>query len=200
MKYRIFFLFILSVLIFCGIKEGSAQPDFKTNGKVFTNLEKAKIQPDSVFRLKLRRKKLTEIPSEVFLFKNLRELDLGNNRISVLPPQIAELKKLEILRLERNKLTTIGKSIGDLKSLRYLDLGLNHILSLPYEIGELDSLEFLQIWGNEITALPPSVTKLERLKWLDMRAIILTASEREEILEQFPSTEVFLSPDCNCGK
>jgi Leucine-rich repeat (LRR) protein len=94
----------------------------------------------------------------------------------------------------------VNKSIGDLKQLRYLDLGKNKIASLPYEIGNLRKLEFLQIWGNEVSQLPESMSDLTALKWLDMRAILLTDSEREEILLFLPETELLLSPGCNCGK
>jgi Leucine-rich repeat (LRR) protein len=67
-------------------------------------------------------------------------------------------------------------------------------------MGKLINLEYLQIWGNEITALPASMEKLENLKYLDMRTIILTTSERENLKDMFPQTEILVSPDCNCGK
>jgi leucine-rich repeat protein SHOC2 len=177
-----------------------AQPEYALKGKQFTSLEKALQQPDSVVRLKLRRKGYTEFPNEIFLFKNLRELDLGNNKISKLPARLGELSQLEILNLERNKFVTITKEIGSLTQLRCLDLGMNQILALPYEMGNLSNLEMLQIWANEITALPPSMAKLSKLKWLDMRTIILTPSEREDIIDLFPDTEILMSPDCNCGR
>jgi len=178
----------------------NAQPDYTTEGKVFTSLKEASLQPDSVFRLKLRRKNYKEIPPEILKFKNLRELDLISNNIKRIPSDIGKLEKLEILRLERNQIDVVGKEIGNLPNLKYLDLGKNRIQALPYEIGNLSSLEFLQIWGNEITLIPESIQKLEKLKYLDMRAILLTESEKEDVLEQLPNTEVLLSPGCNCGK
>jgi Leucine-rich repeat (LRR) protein len=177
-----------------------AQPDYELPGYVFTNLKKALASPDSVVRLKLRRKGFKEIPPEVFQFPNLQELDLGSNKITQLPTNIAQLKNLKILRLNRNKIQVVGKELGELTDLIYLDLGRNQIQALPFEIGKLKKLEFLQIWGNEITMLPESINDLSALKWLDMRAILLTDSEREELLEQLPQTEVLISPGCNCGK
>lgn len=196
MKYKLFLFLMLACAAIA-----NAQPKYAMKGKVYTNLKLAMAEPDSVHILRLRRKKLDAFPTEVFQFKNLQELDLGNNRITEIPANIGELEKLEILNLERNKIKVVGKEIGRLRRLRYLDLGMNQIEALPHEIGKLINLEFLQIWGNEITAIPGSVVKLESLRWLDMRAIILTPSERANILDLVGSkTEVLLSPDCNCGK
>jgi len=77
---------------------------------------------------------------------------------------------------------------------------MNPIQALPFEIGKLGNLEFLQIWANEVTALPRSMEKLHKLRWLDMRTILLTASEREDIIDMFPDANILLSPDCNCGR
>ncbi|MEZ5174135.1 MAG: leucine-rich repeat domain-containing protein [Bacteroidia bacterium] len=194
------FFLVLLLFTLCCSAGSIAQPDYQLEGKLFSSLKEALAQPDSVTRLSLRRKRLRSIPLEVYLFPNLRELDLGSNKISALPDDLGRLEKLEILRLSRNKLDSLNKSIGDLKELRYLDLGKNNISKLPYEIGNLRKLEFLQIWGNEVSQLPESISDLTTLKWLDMRAILLTDSEREDILLLLPDTELLISPGCNCGK
>ena len=192
--------FILLWALLILVIQVNAQPEYSTSGKVFTNLSQALMQPDSVLRVKLRRKGFKEIPAEVFNFKNLKELDLIGNKIKRIPSEISNLPHLEILRLGNNEIEVIGKEISSLNKLRYLDLGKNNIQALPFEIGELSSLEFLQIWGNDITLLPESIQNLSKLKYLDMRAILLTDSEREDVLEQLPQTEVLISPGCNCGK
>lgn len=193
-------IFLISFYLGAFAQMLEAQPDYMLKLKCFTSLEKALEMPDSVVCLKLRRNGLTEFPNEIFKFKNLRQLDLGNNKISSIPANIGDLEKLEVLNLERNKFVMLSKSIGDLHALRYLDLGMNAVQALPFEIGELRNLEFLQIWANEVTALPRSMEKLHKLRWLDMRTILLTASEREEIIDMFPDATILLSPDCNCGR
>jgi len=177
-----------------------AQPEYSVPGKIFTSVKKASAQPDSVQRLRLRRNGLQEIPQEIFLMKNLRELDLGSNKIKRIPPEIAQLTSLEILRLDRNKLKLVPDEVGTLVNIRYLDLGRNEIQFLPPAIGNMESLEFLQIWGNDIANLPDMMGRLKQLKWLDMRAIILSDSEKELISDLFPETEIFFSAGCNCGK
>ena len=89
---------LLLVALFVNANQVYSQPDYSTQGKVFTNLAQALMQPDSVFRLKLRRKGYKQIPAEVFNFKNLRELDLIGNKIERIPNEISSLQQLEILR------------------------------------------------------------------------------------------------------
>ena len=76
-------LFVLPFLLFTEFLQ--AQPDYTVEGKVYTSIKSALLQPDSVTRLKLRRKGLKEIPPEVMQLKNLRELDLTSNKISRIP-------------------------------------------------------------------------------------------------------------------
>jgi len=192
------YILLLGLLLGCTFI--FAQPDYQVDGKVFTSINKALQQPDSVYRLKLKRKGYREIPTEIYNFKNLKELDLGNNKLVNIDPKIAQLTKLKILKLSRNQIQLIPTAIAKLNSLEYLDLGLNKIKALPEEMKTMQSLEFLQIWGNELTVIPESLSKMPKLKWLDMRAIILTETEKEDILNDFPQVNVLLSEGCNCGK
>jgi Leucine-rich repeat (LRR) protein len=52
-------------------------------------------------RLKLGAMDLTEVPSELYLMKNLKRLHLSNNKLCSLPSEIAQLKKLDELRVRR---------------------------------------------------------------------------------------------------
>ena len=190
---------VFSLLLISGIS-AFAQPEYKVKGRIFTSIKKAMLEPDSVVRLKLKRKGYKEIPSEIFYFKNLKELDLGGNKIKNIDPKIGQLSKLEILKLNRNQIELIPTSISKLDSLKYLDVGLNKINALPEEMKTMLSLEFLQIWGNELTVIPEPISKMPNLKWLDMRAIILTETEKEDIQNDFPQVKILFSPGCNCGK
>ena len=49
---------------------------------VFTNLEDAIKAGENVKVLILKKQKLTEIPAEIFLLKNLHTLDLRKNKIT----------------------------------------------------------------------------------------------------------------------
>src|SRR5947207_2318543 len=65
---RIFFLVIYLAPLLC-----LAQLENET---LYTNLKKALEEPEKVIRLKLSKEKLKAVPPEVFLFPNLKELEL----------------------------------------------------------------------------------------------------------------------------
>ena len=60
-----------------------------------------------VKKLNLSGLNLTEIPSYVFDYTNLTKLVLSRNGISIIPKDIAKLRKLEVLDLTYNNLTEI---------------------------------------------------------------------------------------------
>lgn len=190
-------------LCFCSIAlSAQSTKEVNIDGHLYKSIKAAQAaNPDSVFRIKLRGKKLKEIPAEIFQFKNLKELDLARNKLEAIPNEINQLQKLEKLNLAKNRLKELNPQIGACKSLRWLDLGKNELSKLPDQICNLEDLEYLQLWANEITALPLKFHKLKKVKQIDMRAIIITDSERENINDQLPKqAEVLFSPPCNCGK
>jgi Leucine-rich repeat (LRR) protein len=48
---------------------------------------------------------LNEIPREVGNMKNLRELELANNRLTTLPGSLSQLKKLEEIEIKGNPIS-----------------------------------------------------------------------------------------------
>ena len=76
---------------------------------------------------------LSEIPKEVFELDNIQTLRLNNssinneefkNKISSIPREICNLKKLEYLQIADNVITEIPDEILHLKNLKLLDLNL----------------------------------------------------------------------------
>jgi Leucine-rich repeat (LRR) protein len=62
------------------------------------------------------RNQLEALPVGLVLCTNLRALFLGNNKLTVVDPDLFEnLKKLEELQLYKNKLTVLPAEIGHLK-------------------------------------------------------------------------------------
>ncbi|MHC1596479.1 MAG: COR domain-containing protein [Candidatus Syntropharchaeales archaeon] len=118
-------------------------------------------------------------------------LNLSDNQLAALPPEIGELTNMEGLSLWRNQLTTLPPEIAKLDNLVYLDLGNNQLAALPPEIGELTNLTTLEIKGSQLVALPPEITKLDNLVYLDLRNNQLTAIP--EIAELTSLTALYLS-------
>lgn len=57
---------------------------------------------DTIFQLGLAHLNLTKIPDSVFLFKNLKALDLSSNQLTKISKKLKRLKHLNLLKIERN--------------------------------------------------------------------------------------------------
>ncbi|MBL7927997.1 MAG: leucine-rich repeat domain-containing protein [Bacteroidia bacterium] len=156
------------------------------------------VNPDSVFRLSLRGKKLKQIPAEVYRFKNLQWLDLSRNRITELNDSIGLLLSLTELNLGYNNLKTLPASIGNLKHLSVLKLHKNLITHLPKETGNLRYLELLEMWDNEIDVFPEEMRECRLLRKLDLRGILMSDEKQHAIQALFPNTKIYFSASCAC--
>ena len=86
--------------------------------------------------------------------------------MTLLPPEISELKNLNLLYVSYNKLTLLPPEISELKNLNQLDISNNKLTSLPLGISELKNLNQLYISGNQLTALPPEILELDlNINW-----------------------------------
>jgi Leucine-rich repeat (LRR) protein len=203
MTNRIAFVFF-SCLFFLLVGESHAQntsilPDSQV---VYTDLKRALADPTKVYKLRLKRKKYVTIPPEVFTsFPNLVFLDLSHNSITELPTALGNCVNLVYLNVSYNKLSALPSEIGHLKQLKRFILNNNEIVALPATIGEMKSLEYLDMWSNELGYYPDELKNISgNLKTMDLRAILIDIDQQKRIRELLPSTKIFFSPGCNCGK
>jgi len=164
-------------------------------------LQKAlKQDPLKVYKLNLRKKKLTELPSEIYKFKNLQVLDVRGNKLKTFPKEIATFKYLQELDISTNKIEVITKELGELIHLKKFIANSNKIVSIPPEIKHLKKLKLLDLWGNDIGALPYEISELENtLEEIDMRVILMSKTEHKKIKSLLPNTKIRFSKSCNCG-
>ena len=165
---------------------------------VYNNLKEALKNPNSVYRLNLRRSRLKSFPLEILKFSNLQELNLSGNRLTNLPNEIGELKNLQILIVSSNKLKYLPDSIGNLINLQKLAAGKNNLVAIPREIGKLKELKILDLWNNQITEFPDELNDLNKLQLLDLRAIEIGDLIQLHIQEMLPKTKIHFSPSCHC--
>lgn len=119
---------------------------------------------NSISSLSLRECELKTIPDELFLFLNLKYLDLEGNYLTHISPKIQRLQKLEILTLAKNRLVEVPREISVLKELKLLDLSLNNLEIIPNEIGNLISLRELGLHSNKLKELPKSLEAIPLLR------------------------------------
>ena len=172
---------------------------FSLIGQRYYSLKEARNAPlDSVFYLKISRKKLTEIPPQVFTFKNLKGLDLSKNRLVKISPKIEELSMLEKLNLSKNRFEVFPKEIVRLENLRELILGSNKLGYIPKSIANYPKLEVLDMYDNPIGELGDGIYLLSTLRRLDLRGLMYNSKAQAEIRSKFPNVKVLFDPPCNC--
>ena len=117
--------------------------------------------------LDLRDNQLTTLPPEIGQLTSLTWLDLRDNQLTTLPPEIVQLMNLTELYLSGNQLTTLPPEIVQLTSLTTLYLGGNQLTTLPPEIVQLTSLTTLNLDRTQLSELPREIGQLTNLVRLD---------------------------------
>lgn len=166
----------------------------------FTSLEEALKNPEQVVKLELRKKRLKNIPPEVFQFPNLQYLDLSKNSIAEIPADIAKLKNLQYFSIARNHLVELPPQIGELSNLYYLNANNNDLVAITASIGKLQQLRNFDLWSNNIERFPDELQGMKSLKILDLRVIMIPDAEQTRIQSLLPHTKIFFSPYCKCAQ
>jgi leucine-rich repeat protein SHOC2 len=169
------------------------------NTFLYTSIQEAMKEPNSVIKLELKRKKLKSFPPELFQLKNLQYLDISKNSISEIPDSLEFFENLQYFNASKNKINSMPSSIGKMKNLKWLIWNNNDISILPYQIGNLEELQYLDLWNNDLSIFPESMSKMKKLKTFDLRHILLNEQEQSRLHELLPHTVIFMDRPCNCN-
>lgn len=192
-------LFRILVLIFFPLAGYSQTGPINDTTYIYRSLAEASMNPEKVFRLFLIKQKLDSVPSEIFSFTNLRELNLSRNKIEELPAGIGNLVNLEKLDVSNNQLVHLPPEIGQLSELVVLNLNRNVLEDLPPTIGRLSKLQILELWDNELRDVPDEISELKNLQLLELRGILLTEEQQRRIDSLVvKGAKLQMSPACNC--
>jgi Leucine-rich repeat (LRR) protein len=125
--------------------------------------------PLSINILLLNNNLLTQFPSLLGCFNNLKTLDISNNQIKILSVDICKLFNLRVLIASNNLLEdfSLPKELPDkLPLLETINLGGNLFAQFPYQLLEMRSLREIYLGSNKITCLPKNFEKLQKLEIL----------------------------------
>uniref|UniRef100_A0A3Q3MMZ8 Leucine rich repeat containing 28 n=1 Tax=Labrus bergylta TaxID=56723 RepID=A0A3Q3MMZ8_9LABR len=134
-------------------------------------------------RLYMKRNSLTTylhsnniviVPQAIGNLARLQSLDLSNNALQLLCPEVGRLRSLRHLRLSNNHLKSLPAEIGDLQELETLDVSMNQLISLPDRLHRCVSLQNLTADRNHLSHFPRQICWLHRLNQLSMAANRLT--------------------------
>ncbi len=152
-------------------------------------------QLSELVSLELNDNKIDKIAPEIGELRRLKNLILMNNNISELPTEFSKLEKLEVLGLAYNQLGDIPSQIISLPKLKALDLAGNQISEINENIHKLANLELLILSDNPIKQLPSKINELKKLKQLYLINTEITDQDREIIRNSLPKTSVFFTMD-----
>jgi small GTP-binding protein len=118
--------------------------------------------------LDLSEQELGSLPPEIRELKNLTTLYLYFNQLTTLPAEIAKLTNLTVLNLSHNQLTSLPPEIGELKNLTKLNMYFNQLTTLPAGIAKLTNLTELKLSRNQLNSLPAEIVELKNLTTLNL--------------------------------
>ena len=126
--------------------------------------------PSSLESLTIVNAKLIQFDKRMFKLRSLTALDLCNNCLKDIPPEISHLKNLKELSVAANSIQVVKSSLIESlpTSLRLLDLTKNQIEVIPQNIVRLVYLRVLKIDGNNLKRLPFNLGKIGRLEELTL--------------------------------
>ena len=166
---------------------------------LYTSLEQALVNPQQVYRLRLKGLKSDSLPEVLFQCKNLQELTVKGCRLQLLNADIARLPYLQYLNIEHNRLVRLPETLCDLTELRTLIISRNMIETLPNSIGKMKKLAVIEAWDNPLYVLPNEITMLsETLQVIDLRQIGFRKYEIEQIETLLPKTNILYTNLCEC--
>jgi Leucine-rich repeat (LRR) protein len=191
MKYR---LALFSVLFLSNLLFAQATVSYK----IYSLDEARKVDKDSVFGLQVRKKKLTEIPQEIFQYKNLRYLDVSKNKLKSISMEINQFIHLEEFNAGKNRLTICPIVICSIPTLKVLKLNDNPISNIPECIQYLTDLTVLDLFQTRIESFPVTMVELKNLKIVDVRGILYGPKFQEHWKLLMPQTFIDFDLPCNC--
>ncbi|KAG7275818.1 hypothetical protein CRUP_016758 [Coryphaenoides rupestris] len=108
------------------------------------------------------------VPQAIGQLSRLRSLDLSDNSLQILCPEIelGDLQMLESLDVSRNRLTCLPARLHRCLSLQYLTADRNQLRHLPTHLCLLKNLNELSLAGNRLATLPPDLGRSRELQFV----------------------------------
>ncbi|KAG5282985.1 hypothetical protein AALO_G00036980 [Alosa alosa] len=111
--------------------------------------------------------RLTVLPDSICLFENLEFLDISCNALTVICDNITRLTKLRTLIAKNNRLDefSLPKEFGSLQ-LEVLNFSGNRFVEMPTQFLQLQRLQSLSLGGNRLKTIPAEIENLTSLELL----------------------------------
>ncbi|XP_053414821.1 leucine-rich repeat-containing protein 69 isoform X1 [Nycticebus coucang] len=139
------------------------------NGKRMKKMPSALEKLPGLKTLDLRNNLIPKVCPEIRILTQLEVLNLGNNLLEEVPEEMKYLTSLRKLHLFGNKICRFASAACDgLQNLILLNLNNNQLTCLPQEVSRLKSLTCLSINHNQLSSIPQELCFLKNLYELQL--------------------------------
>lgn len=156
------------------------------------------LSPDSVFAISFKKLKLSSLPEELKIYKNLTQLDVSFNKLTTLPSFLGDFKSLSKIDLSKNKFDTLPAIIYELSSLKKLSFSRNQIGFIDEKIAQLSELRYIDFWDNPIPVFPEAFLQLKKLKVIHAEGIRFGPKFQAYWKEIIPNCTIYFDAPCDC--
>ncbi len=117
--------------------------------------------------------KLSILPMEFGSLSSIKTLWLDDNQLDSFPTCLCSITGLEVLRLTGNNISSIPQSLALLVNLVTLAIDNNKLTEFPIGCLHLPKLEHLWLRQNKIQVLPENIDEMSSLKTLSISSNLL---------------------------
>jgi|GEM_PF-1839511 len=160
------FLFLLSISYSARCQYYYNGLDETIENRVYTSLSFALREPESVYNIDLRNRKLTEFPEQLYKFPNLRSIILSDNNIQKVDIMPNKFQNVVMLDIANNRIKEFSIGRNSLTFLKRLNLDNNQLILFP-QLGNFHFVvEELYLRYNFIAKIPEGEVFPSTLKFL----------------------------------
>ncbi|RLD64660.1 MAG: hypothetical protein DRI84_08455 [Bacteroidetes bacterium] len=156
---------------------------------------------DNIIELDLshnERLNARQVLKTILPLKKLEVLDFSYCELDELPKTIGEFSLLKELNISNNKITILPYEIKNLEEVEFLNLSFNELTELPSDISYMQSLEKLLIGHNPLEFLPKDIADLHELEYIELPEGTMDKTEKKNVRKYLPEAEiVFIEGDDN---
>jgi Leucine-rich repeat (LRR) protein len=186
-------LFALISLLFLNVSFSQ-----KTTEKVYKWEEVQQANPDTIYNLSLSKMKLTELPPNLWRFKNLQKLYLDKNKLTALPDSFDLFKNLELLNLDHNHFELFPIPLTRLLNLKTLIASNNRLTYLPDYISNAKNLQKMDFYNNQINDFGNGIYQMQALNYLDISGTMYGTIFQKQLENKLKAVKIVMDPPCKC--